>query len=344
MKLLSLCLGWILDLLFGDPAWLPHPVVAFGKWISFWEHRLNCGRRRKLKGALFAIATIALVFSLTWLLLNKLIPLIDYVPFPNRGGLGSGVLSILLVFFCLAGHTLRREVRDVFLALDRSLDEGRRQVARIVGRDTANLSAQEVRTAALETLAENLSDGVVAPLFWFTLLGVPGMLTYKMINTLDSMIGYRTERYKDFGCWAARIDDVANYIPARLTALLMICVSPNPFLFRKGSGERYADGDTPILPNKGGIGGKASLFSFVKKYAKCHASPNSGYPEAALAGILYCRFGGIHDYFGEAVVKPYIGDNPRPLTTADLHISLRVCFLAELLAVAITELLLWLTI
>ena len=113
----------------------------------------------------------------------------------------------------------------MFYALDRSLEEGRQQVARIVGRDTSELSAQEVRTAALETLAENLSDGVIAPLFWFSLLGTPGMLAYKMVNTLDSMIGYKTERYKDFGCWAAHIDDVANYIPARLTALLMILAS-----------------------------------------------------------------------------------------------------------------------
>ena len=219
----------------------------------------------------------------------------------------EGGLSILLVFFCLAGHTLRREVRDVFLALDRSLDEGRRQVARIVGRDTAHLTAQEVRTAALETLAENLSDGVVAPLFWYALLGVPGMLTYKMINTLDSMIGYRTERYRDFGCWAARIDDVANFIPARLTAFLIVSSSL-----------------------------RMSNLTFVKKYGRHHASPNSGFPEAALAGILDCRFGGTHDYFGEAVVKPYIGDNPRPLTTADLHTSLRVCFLVEVLAVVLT--------
>ena len=302
LSLIPLLCGWFLDLLFGDPAWLPHPVVAFGKWISFWEHRLNHGTRRKLKGALFALITIALVFSLTALL--------NYSFFIIHSSLFI-LWNTVIVFFCLAGHTLRREVRDVFLALDRSLDEGRRQVARIVGRDTANLSAQEVRTAALETLAENLSDGVVAPLFWFALLGVPGMLTYKMINTLDSMIGYRTARYKDFGCWAARIDDVANYIPARLTALLMIV---------------------------SGMGSGVGLLSFVRSYGRSHASPNSGYPEAALAGILDCRFGGTHDYFGEAVVKPYIGDNPRPLTTADLHTSLRVCFLAELLAVALTAL------
>ena len=381
LSLIPLLCGWFLDLLFGDPAWLPHPVVAFGKWISFWEHRLNHGTRRKLKGALFALITIALVFSLTALL--------NYSFFIIHSSLFI-LWNTVIVFFCLAGHTLRREVRDVFLALDRSLDEGRRQVARIVGRDTANLSAQEVRTAALETLAENLSDGVVAPLFWFALLGVPGMLTYKMINTLDSMIGYRTARYKDFGCWAARIDDVANYIPARLTALLMIVSghlqtlsplipeqsSPTRSLSRKGESLATLDScsesvdckpeDAPpsrerlrvlrgIEATKGralevssdqgragelcsGMGSGVGLLSFVRSYGRSHASPNSGYPEAALAGILDCRFGGTHDYFGEAVVKPYIGDNPRPLTTADLHTSLRVCFLAELLAVALTAL------
>ena len=219
------------------------------------------------------------------------------------------IFDAIIIFYCLAGTTLIREVRQVFLALDRSLEEGRAQVARIVGRDTSELSAQEVRTAALETLAENLSDGVIAPLFWLALLGTPGMLAYKMVNTLDSMIGYKTERYKDFGCVAAHIDDVANYIPARLTALLMVLAT-----------------------------GRLSLLRFVWRYGSQHASPNSGYPEAALAGILDCRFGGTHDYFGEAVVKPYIGDNPRPLTTADLYISLRVCFLAELLAVALTAL------
>lgn len=118
-------------------------------------------------------------------------------------------LQILTIFFCLAGTTLIREVRMVFEAVDRSLEEGRKQVARIVGRDTSGLSAQEVRTAALETLAENLSDGVIAPLFWYMLLGIPGMLAYKMVNTLDSMIGYRNERYRAFGCFAARLDDVS---------------------------------------------------------------------------------------------------------------------------------------
>ena len=294
--ILPLLAGWLLDLLLGDPQWLPHPVVLFGKIIAFCERKLNSGSHLKLKGALVAVILIAASFIITWLLFSIL---------PIWWEIAVG---LLLVFFCLAGTTLIREVRAVFHALDRSLDEGRKQVARIVGRDTSELSAQEVRTAALETLAENLSDGVIAPLFWFALLGVPGMLAYKMVNTLDSMIGYKTERYKDFGCWAAHIDDVANYIPARLTALLMI-LPYSIFNFQ------------------------FSIFSFVKKYGRNHSSPNSGYPEAALAGILNCRFGGPHYYFGELFDKPYIGNNDRLLTTSDMKKAVRVNRTAEVLMV-----------
>ena len=284
----SLLVGWLLDLLLGDPVWLPHPVVGFGKAIAFGEHHFNRGSYRKIKGAIMAVVLIIATYAVG-LIINSHLPVINF----------------LIVFFCLAGTTLIREVRAVFLALDRSLDEGRRQVARIVGRDTSELSAQEVRTAALETLAENLSDGVIAPLFWFAVLGVPGMLAYKMINTLDSMIGYRTERYRDFGCWAAHIDDIANYIPARLTAMLMVIAA-----------------------------GKPQLMRFVWQNGRKHASPNSGYPEAALAGILNCRFGGPHYYFGEIFDKPYIGVNERPLSTSDMQTAIRVNRIAEVLMLA----------
>lgn len=305
-KLLALLFGWILDLLLGDPAWLPHPVVGFGKMIAFGEHRQNKGTHRKLKGAVLAIGLILATFAATWLLLYA----ISKLPSPLGEGLG---VRLLLIFFCLAGTTLIREVREVFLALDRSLEEGRRQVARIVGRDTSELSAQEVRTAALETLAENLSDGVIAPLFWLALLGVPGMVAYKMVNTLDSMIGYRTVRYREFGCWAAHIDDIANYIPARLTALLMIIVA-----------------------------GRPRLAGFVWRNGCRHASPNSGYPEAALAGILNCRFGGPHYYFGELFDKPFIGENDRALTTEDMKKAIRVNRMAEVLMVVLVGLCAWL--
>ena len=278
---------------------------------AFGERHLNKGSHRKLKGALLAVSLIAGVFVLTWLV-QRLFFTFHFSLF--------ALLNALIVFFCLAGTTLIREVREVFLALDRSLDEGRRQVARIVGRDTSELSSQEVRTAALETLAENLSDGVIAPLFWFMLLGAPGMLAYKMVNTLDSMIGYRTDRYRDFGCWAARIDDIANYIPARLTALLMIV--PKLITINPRGGNRF-------------FTFHFSLFTFVYRNGRKHASPNSGYPEAALAGILDCRFGGPHYYFGELFDKPYIGENDRPLTTADMRTAIRVNRTAEVLMMLI---------
>ena len=313
VSVVCLLCGWVLDLVFGDPSKLPHPIVWFGKLIAAGEHQLNKGSHRRLKGALLAISLILFIFALAWLLRTVLgifalfiydgttihqIPLLLYI------------FDILAVFYCLAGTTLIREVRQVFFALDRSLEEGRQQVTRIVGRDTSHLSAQEVRTAALETLAENLSDGVIAPLFWLLLLGTPGMLAYKMVNTLDSMIGYHTERYLEFGCIAAHIDDVANYIPARLTALLMVLSS-----------------------------GRLKLLGFVRKYGRNHASPNSGYPESALAAILDCRFGGPHYYFGELFDKPYIGSNPRELSTDDMKKAVRINRTAEILMVGIVAIL-----
>lgn len=305
---ITLLLGWILDLIFGDPEHLPHPIVYFGKWISFGEHRLNKGKSRKLKGALFAVLSIIGIFGIAY---GGLYALSSFL-----SPLVSIVLSVVLVFFCLAGKTLRREVRMVFEAVDRSIEDGRKQVARIVGRDTSELSAQEVRTAALETLAENLSDGVIAPLFWFALFGVPGMLAYKMVNTLDSMIGYQNERYKDFGCWAAHIDDIANYIPARITAFLMVFVGWICSMGKKGKS-------------------LIAHLRFVLKFGPQHASPNSGWPEAALASLLDCRFGGPHNYFGEYFYKPYIGDNPRELNTSDMRFSINVCLLSECLVVVI---------
>lgn len=298
--LLPLWLGWIADRMLGDPLWLPHPVVGFGRVISWGEKQLNKGKGRGLKGGIFSILLILVTFAATYVCVYA----------AGLVGLWLQILcSAVFIFYGLAGKTLAVEVSRVFAAVDRSTEEGRQQVARIVGRDTSALSPQQIRTAALETLAENLSDGVIAPLFWYMLLGVPGMMAYKMVNTLDSMIGYKNERYTRFGCWAARIDDAANYIPARLTAALMVLVAGCP-----------------------------SLFAFVRKYGRCHASPNSGYPEAALAGILGCRFGGPNVYFGKTVDKPYIGDVPKTLTTADMQEAIAVNRQSETLMLVVVTL------
>lgn len=283
---LPLLVGVLMDCVLGDPMGLPHPVVGYGRLISFFEHRWNHGQNRKLKGMLMTVLLVAGVAAVVWGVLVMARTLSVWL---------EVVLSAVLVFYCLAGKTLIDEVQAVFRETDISLERGRKQVARIVGRDTSELTAQEVRIAALETLAENLSDGVVAPLFWYMVAGVPGMMAYKMVNTLDSMVGYKNERYRNFGCFAARLDDVANYIPARLTALLMVLVS-----------------------------GRWSLLAFVKRYGRQHASPNSGYPESALAGILDCRFGGPHVYFGQVVDKPWIGENCRAVNTADMQVAVAV--------------------
>ncbi len=198
----------------------------------------------------------------------------------------------------------------VFEAVDESTEKGRLQLSRIVGRDTSGLDPQQIRTAALETLAENLSDGVIAPLFWFALLGAPGMLAYKMINTLDSMIGYKNERYLLFGRFAARLDDAANYIPARITALVMLLVSR-----------------------------KLAKTKQVFQDGEKHASPNAGYPEAASAAILGCRFGGPNYYFGKLVEQPFIGTIQKILTNEDLNTSLKVNKNSEWVMVVIAAML-----
>lgn len=278
--------GWLADRLLGDPNSSFHPVVWFGKIITAGEKTLNKGDDRATKGTLFSVVLIIAVYivcqsALFWIhILNSTL---------------YAVLIGLGVFFCLAGKTLITEVKAVFEAVERSTVEGRERLSRIVGRDTSTLTDQEIRTAALESLAENLNDGVIAPMFWFLLLGLPGMMAYKMVNTLDSMIGYKNERYMEFGRTAAKIDDIANYVPARLTAYLMLFVS--------GNWDKQA---------------------FVKEYGPAHASPNAGYPEAALAAILDCRFGGTHNYFGDPVEKPYIGTNHRRLTFEDMHTAIQV--------------------
>ncbi|MBP8850936.1 MAG: cobalamin biosynthesis protein CobD [Breznakibacter sp.] len=288
---LPLVIGFLLDQIFGDPQKMPHLIVGFGKTIAFLEKRFNRGKKLIFKGAVVGVALVLFVFGLSFFLLRWV---------EEHNLILAIILKSILVFYSLSALTLRREVRNVFKAVDRSVEDGRVQLQRIVGRDTATLSPQKIRTSALETLSENLSDGVIAPLFWYALLGVPGMLAYKMTNTLDSMIGYKNERYIYFGRFSARLDDVLNYIPARLTALLMLIVS-----------------------------GSLTKIALVWNHGKRHTSPNSGYPEAALAFIIGCRFGGPNSYFGQMMDKPFIGCIDKLLDRDDLRVSIKINFLTE---------------
>lgn len=226
------------------------------------------------------ITLVVLVLgSLYWLLFTIRDYSIIYYP-----------IASVMVFWGLANKNLIDEAKKVEYAItDNSLEAGRKQLSYIVGRDTTNLTPAQIRTAVLETLSENLSDGIIAPLFYYALGGVPLMFSYKMINTLDSMIGYKNEKHREFGRFAARLDDVANYIPARITALIMLIVS-----------------------------GKPCLFKFVIHNAPRHASPNSGWPEAALAGILNCRVGGPSVYHGQVLNKSFIGTHARQITSLDI--------------------------
>lgn len=282
MSIIPLVIGYLIDLKIGDPDHWPHPVRVYGHAIATCEKSLNHGKHRLMKGVLMTLILCSLVYFFFYFL-NQIT---GYINIWFMIAVNS-----IWVWYGLANNALITEGRNVFIALEKQgLEAGRKQLSRIVGRDTSQLSEQQIRIAVLETMSENLSDGVIAPLFFYAIGGVPAMMTYKMVNTLDSMIGYRSERYEQFGKFAARLDDVANFIPARITALLMIIVS-----------------------------GSYRSFLFVKQYGNQHKSPNAGYPESALAGILDCRFGGPNIYHGVLVNKPFIGKNERLIAPQEIQ-------------------------
>ncbi|ASB49600.1 adenosylcobinamide-phosphate synthase CbiB [Alkalitalea saponilacus] len=298
--LIPLLVGYLLDLVFGDPYRMPHPVKLFGRLIAYGESVLNKNRYRFLKGMLMVL----LLVGVTWaslLLFFFAIQNVCFVWYP---------VASLFVFWGLANRSLIDEARKVEYELSMNgLEAGRHQLSYIVGRDTSNLSPQQIRTATLETLSENLSDGVIAPLFYYAIGGIPLMFAYKMVNTLDSMVGYKNERYIRFGKFAARLDDVANFIPARLTAIIMAVVSASK-----------------------------NAFLFIRLYRKNHSSPNAGWPESALAGILNCRFGGPNLYHGKMVEKPYIGKNNREITSPDIDKACWVNHKTTIVMVVLTAL------
>ncbi len=303
--IVPLLAGYAADILLGDPQRWPHPIRAFGYAIHQATVRLNKGRRRLLRGAVLTIVLCAL----TWVFFFYALSFVRQLWLP-----GYYILASIGVFFGLAGTSLLREGQAVFDALEKKgLDAGRIRLSRIVGRETARLTEQQVRIAVLESMSENLSDGVIAPLLFYAIGGVPAMMLYKMINTLDSMIGYKREPYRLFGRFAARLDDVANFIPARITALLMVVVTGS----RRGA-------------------------RFVFRYGHAHASPNSGYPEAALAGILGCRFGGPNVYHGVTVEKPFIGTEDRIITSTDFAYVKYINHTVALLTVIAVVLAWWL--
>lgn len=304
---LPLLLGYAADLLLGDPRSWPHPVKVYGKLIQRGTQWLNKGAARFWKGTFLTLILCIGVYCFFYFAQVGL----------SQWPVAWYIFSTVFVFFALANKSLLQEGKEVFNTLHKDgVEAGRARLSWIVGRDTAQLSPQQIRIAVLESMSENLSDGVIAPLCFYAVLGLPGMMLYKMINTLDSMIGYKNEQYQYFGRFAARLDDVANYIPARITALLMIL-----------------------------LWGSSRAWHYMIRYGSAHASPNSGYPEAALAGILDCRFGGPNTYGGEVVHKPYIGENERNIEHEEfvkvMYINHAVTFVMIICIVSVKYYLLW---
>ncbi|OGS01654.1 MAG: cobalamin biosynthesis protein CobD [Elusimicrobia bacterium RIFCSPLOWO2_12_FULL_59_9] len=292
----------LLDLAVGDPRSLPHPVVLMGKLIAWAERALRSGEPRRdfIAGMVLTLTLVGLSGAAAWVLVSlfSLLPL--WLSFLATLGLASTTLAArgLLSALCRIETPLR----------EGNLFEAQKQLSHIVGRETHSLDRDKVLRAGLESLAENTSDGIVAPLFYLSLGGIPAAMAYKAINTLDSMIGYRNERYLYFGRFAARLDDVVNFIPARLTALFMVLAA---YLMR-------LDG--------------AQALRVVRRDHGNHPSPNAGYPEAALAGAFGIRLGGPSSYLGQLVSKPYIGEEKTPVDIRMLKEARWLCLVTTLLS------------
>ncbi len=292
---LLLATAMVLDAALGEPDWLwsrlPHPAVLMGRAVGWLDRHLNRGEAKRLKGmaalAVLAVGAVAIGLAL-----------------PRAGPVAEIAAAAIL----LAQRSLVQHVADVATALRRSVEEGRTAVARIVSRDCRDMDPPRIARAAIESAAENLSDGVIAPAFWFLLLGVPGLLLYKAVNTADSMIGYRNDRYRDFGWAAARMDDLLNLIPARLTGLLIAALH----------------------------GGLRDWPAIVRD-ARRHRSPNAGWPEAAMARALGVALAGPRSYDGRMRDLAWVnGEARRDIGPADMDAAVAVLWRVWAVFLALT--------
>lgn len=314
--LMMVAFAAVLDLLLGDPHSWPHPVKIMGHLISWltkvFDRPEYSSQRRKCLGALTWLITVGgsglVVALIMWLAAA------NYYLYM--------IVGIYFSYTCLATRQLAIEAEKVMKSLQSgNLPQAREQVGMIVGRDTEHLSADEVAKAAIETVAENSSDGEIAPLFYLVIGGPILGIMYKAVNTLDSMIGYRNEKYRDFGMFSAKVDDVVNYLPARISWVLLVISS---WLLHDDTREAIIVG---------------------KRDCRKHLSPNSGFSEAVVAGALDLKLGGPHYYFGELVKKPFIG-NDHLIVASSIHLrrSIAMLYMASFLALLLFEGIRWLII
>ena len=288
--MLSIYAAVLLDALVGDPYWLPHPVRLIGTYIKAFEKCIRGAAKTpqalKAAGVLLTLSTVILTYGFTFIILRLAASISPILYF---------ALSIAFMYTCLAARCLSNEGIKIYKQLvNGDITAARKQTSMIVGRDTDSLDEQELTRAVVETVSENSSDGVIAPLIFMAIGGAPLAMAYKAINTLDSMVGYKSEKYLHFGWCSAKLDDVANYLPSRLTGVLMSAAA----LLMK-------------------LDFKNSITTLIRD-GKNHSSPNSGYPEAATAGALGIKLGGTNLYFGKPVHKPTIGEGKRAIEKQDI--------------------------
>jgi len=311
--MIDLLFGYIADLIFGDPYWFPHPVRAIGSFISSFERILrgitHTAISQKIAGFILAGVTVVISYGVVWWLLKFALS-INISLFH--------LLDIFFIYTVLATKCLGDEAKKVYNFLrDGDINNARSALSYIVGRDTDRLDIQGICRAVIETVAENTSDGIVAPMFYLFLGGAPLSMAYKAVNTLDSMVGYKNERYINIGMASARLDDIANFLPARITAFLMVIAS---FLLsldvRRG-------------------------FLIMVRDGRKNPSPNSGYPEASMAGVLGVQLGGSNSYGGRIVEKPYIGDPIDTITPEHILLSIKIMYVVSLLAFVLGSIIIW---
>lgn len=312
---LALTIGYVLDLIIGDPHSLPHPIRLIGRFIGFIEEKTY--EDKKSAGfKLVLLVVLSVILSTT---------LVLYLSYKFNYSIGT-IVEAIFTFYCLATKSLKDESNAVVIALNNNgIIEARKSLSMIVGRDTNNLGEEEILKAAVETVAENTSDGVIAPLIYLSIGGPILGMAYKAINTMDSMVGYKNDRYTNYGFFAAKIDDVANFLPSRICAILIIIATYILGIFDKKSYDGFR------------------AFTIWKRDRLCHKSPNSAQSEAAYAGALGLRLAGGAYYFGKYIDKPYIGDAIKSIERSDVAKAHRLLYATSILCIVLCTVVIFIT-